>query len=142
MKTQKTEIRVTGHMKTSYSKLSKKYMNTIKIPTGADYFCQVTTWVPDTPGYNKAPMVCLTFNNFKDKIQILFPSALDLHVFAETFFKWIDGQLHDINKGHTDALNDFHTFQQMILNHADERARKAGENEFIEKKTQDDEINF
>jgi hypothetical protein len=142
MKTQKTEIKISGHMTTKYAKLQKKYLQSIKIPTGNDFFTQTTVWVPDTPQFNKAPLICLTFNNFKDKVQILFPSALDLHVFAETFFKFIDSQLHDLNKAHMESLADFHSFQELILKHADEKAKQAGENEFIDQKLKQDESNL
>lgn len=142
MKTQKTEVKITGHVTTRYTKLNKKYMQSIKVPTGADFFCQVTTWVPDTPAYNKAPLICLTFNNFKDKIQLLFPTALDLHVFAETFFKFVDTQIIDLNKAHSEALADFHSLHELLLKHADERAKKAATEDFNEQKNKEDESNF
>jgi len=134
----KTEITVTGRMTTRYTKMEKKYMRSVRIPTGGDYFCQVTTWVPDTPAYNKAPLICLTFNNMRDKIQLLFPSALDLHEFANVFQKFVDTQLKEINTAHMEAIKDYTQLHDILLQHADQKAKEESQKEFNNQKKDDD----
>lgn len=138
----KTEITVTGRMTTRYTKMNKKYMRSVRIPTSPEYFCQVTTWVPDTPAYNKAPLICLTFNNFKDKIQLLFPSALDLHEFANVFQRFVNEQLKDINQAHTEAVKDFTKLHEVLMQYTDEKAVESAQQQFNNEKTERDETPF
>lgn len=135
----KTEITVTGRMTTRYTKMEKKYMRSVRIPTSPEYFCQVTTWVPDTPAYSKAPLICLTFSNQRDKIQLLFPSALDLHEFANIFQRFIDSQLKDINQAHMEALKDYTKLHDLLLKHADDQAKQESQKEFNNEKNDDHE---
>ncbi len=117
-------------------------MRSVRIPTSSEFFCQVTTWVPDTPAYNKAPLICLTFNNFKDKIQLLFPSALDMHEFANVFQKFINDQLKDINQAHTEAVKDFTKLHEVLMQYTDERAVNEAQEEFNNQKNEENETPF
>ena len=126
----KQEIKITGYTTTKYHKLEKKYMRTIKIPTDDTYFIQTTVWVPNTPAYAKAPKVCLTFNNYRDRLQILFPSALDLYEFARVLFEWSSENLKECNAAHTEALKEYHELHELLLKHSDEKAKEKAANEF------------
>lgn len=134
---QKTEIRITGNMTSKFAKVEKKFLQSIKIPTGDDYFIQCTTWVPNTPAYSKAPKVVLTLNNFRDKIQILFPSALDLHEFAQVLFNFVDKQLHELNAAHSEAIKDYSDLHEILLMHSDKKAKETAAAEFNKQKNLD-----
>jgi len=126
----RAEIKITGQMKTNYTKVEKKFMQTVRIPTGDDYFIQVTTWVPNTPGYSKAPKVVLTLNNYRDKIQILFPGALDLAEFTAILNRFVEEQLKALHAAHSESLKDYQMFHELLLYQADQRAKEKAAEEF------------
>ena len=136
---QRAEIRISGQMTSNYTKVEKKYLRSIRIPTGEDYFVQVTNWIPNTPAYSKAPKICLTLNNYKDKIQILFPTALDLHEFTRVLYEFINEQLKEMNQAHAEAIQDYSDLHEMMLKYADEKALRKAENEFNNQKEQNNE---
>ena len=129
----KQEIKITGYTTTRFNKVEKKYMRTLKIPTGDTYFVQCTVWVPNTPAYSKAPKICLTFNNYRDRLQILFPTALDLFEFTRVLFEWQSEQLKELNAAHTEAMKEYTELHELILKHSDEKARERAQKEFEEK---------
>jgi hypothetical protein len=126
----RAEIKITGQIKTNYTKVEKKFMQSVRIPTGDDYFIQVTTWVPNTPGYSKAPKVVLTLNNHRDKIQILFPGALDLAEFAAILNRFVDDQLKALHAAHSESLKDYQIFHELLLYQADQRTKEKAAEEF------------
>jgi hypothetical protein len=138
----KTEIKITGQMKTSFTKVEKKFMQSVRIPTGDNYFMQVTTWVPNTPGYSKAPKVVLTLNNHREKIQILFPGALDLAEFTSVLNTFVEQQLKALHAAHTESMKDYQIFHELLLYQADQRAKEkaaAAFNNINDNKTQIDD---
>ena len=130
--TTKTEFKITGYQHTRVHKLEKKYMTSIRIPTGPEYFAQVTTWIPNTPEYKKPPMICLTVNNYRDKIQILFSTALDLHEFARVLNEFVDSNLKELNNAHTEAMSEFANFHQILMQHSDKKTIDKANNEHNE----------
>ena len=139
MKGTKTELRITGQMQSNFTKVEKKFMQSIRIPTGDDYFIQVTSWVPNTPGYSKAPKVVLTLNNHRDKIQILFPGALDLSEFTNVLNEFVKRQLKELHAAHNEALRDYNIFHELLLYQADQRAKEKAAEEFTKLKDKEDE---
>lgn len=139
MKQQRTELRITGQLKSDFAKVEKKFLQSIRIPTGEDYYCQCTVWVPNTPGYSKAPKVVLTLNNYRDKIQVLFPSALDLMEFADVLQRFAASQIKEINNAHTEAVRDYTIFHELLLAGADKRAQARAAEEFLKLKTESNE---
>ena len=131
MAKQKTEIKITGQISTNYDKVEKKYMNSIRIPTGDGYYVQSTVWIPNTPGYSKSPKVVLTFSNSRDKIQILFPGAFDLLEFADVFQRYISSISKDVNAAHVEAVKDYTVFNELLAAQADKRAKEKAEQEFL-----------
>jgi hypothetical protein len=135
----KSEIIITGKMKSGFTSVEKKYFKSIKIPTGNNYYCQITAWVPNTPAYSKLPNVVLTLNNARDRIQILFPSALDLSEFADVLNRFVDSELKQINAAHTEATADYQIFRELLEANADLRAKKKAEAAYNKQKDQENE---
>lgn len=134
---QRTELKITGQVKNNFTKVDKKYMQSIRVPTGDEYYCQTTIWVPNTPGYSKAPKVVLTLNNHRDKMQLLFPSALDLSEFCSTLQRFCDSILKDVNASHNEAVKDYQIFHELLLYQADQKAKEAAAQKFADIKKPD-----
>ena len=137
MKAARTEIKITGQVKTDFTKVEKKFMQSIKNPTGDNFYCQCTIWVPSTPGYSKAPKVVLTLNNHRDKIQLLFPSAIDLSEFCSTLNRFCESQLKEVNNAHNEAVKDYQIFHELLLYQADQRAKEKAAQAFADIKKPD-----
>lgn len=130
MSAKRTEIKITGQVKTDFTKVEKKFMQSIRIPTGDNFYCQSTIWVPNTPGYSKAPKVVLTLNNHRDKLQLLFPSVLDLDEFCTTLQRFCDSIKKEANAAHNEAVKDYQIFHELLLFQADQRAKQKAAEEF------------
>lgn len=126
----RTDIRITGTVNSRVEKVEKKIFQSIRIPTGDNYFIQTTVWVPNTPGYSIAPKVVLTLNNSRDKIQILFPGTFDLLEFTETLHKFVDSISKEVNAAHNEAIRDYTIFHELLNEQADRRAKARAEEEF------------
>lgn len=137
----RTEIQITGTLKQSFKKVEKKYYKSIRIPTGDDFFIQTSIWVPYTPGYSKLPKVVLTLNNHREKIQILFPSALDLMEFCDVLNRFIQSELKTINQAHTESTRDYQLFRELLEHTAGARAKEKAEEDFINQKQSENGTN-
>ena len=136
---QRQTIKIEGTVNTKYEKVEKKIMQSIRIPTGDNYFVQTTIWVPNTPGYSKAPKVVLTLNNSRDRIQILFPGAFDLIEFCNVLKSFADSIVKEVNTAHNEAVRDYVIFNELLQQSADLRAKARAEEEFL-KRNQTNEI--
>lgn len=128
----RTEIQITGQIKQTYNKVEKKYYKSIRIPTGDDFYIQSTLWVPFTPGYSKLPKVVITLNNHREKMQILFPTALDLMEFCDVLQSFVKSELMEINKQHTEAVKDYQMFHEILQKTTDLKHMKQAEIKYHE----------
>jgi hypothetical protein len=135
----KADIRITGTFSNRVEKVEKKIFQSIRIPTGDNYFIQTTVWVPNTPGYSKAPKVVLTLNSSRDKIQILFPGTFDLLEFTATLQRFCDSISKEVNAAHNEAVRDYAIFHELLSQQADKRAKTKAEEEFL-RSNQNNEI--
>ena len=134
-----TKIEITGKLKETFTNVEKKYFKSIRITTGDSYFVQATFWVPNTPTYSKLPKVVMTLNNSKDRIQILFPSALDLQEFTDVLCRFCASELQNINRAHVEATEDYQLFRNVLEKVTDAKAIAKAEKEFINQKTNQNE---
>ena len=135
----KTEIHITGQLKATYTKVEKKYYKSIRIPTGDNFFIQTTFWVPFTPGYSKLPKVVLSLSNHREKIQILFPSALDLMEFADILQSFAKSELKEINQAHIEATRDYQIFHEILEKTSGTIKKAEAEQKFQQAKAEEQE---